>query len=216
MRLAVRSPGGSAAGALLKRPVLVIRVEELAGCLRKFPVPVQFEAQRHQVRQQVVQLGDAAALGMVGGQYGDIFLVFKGGSGEGAQDAFGAALYKYPHAVGVHALKLFYEFNRARHLFEQQVVGTLFVGREIIRGHVGQERYGPRSGRDVFQEFPVRPDGGLYDGRVKSVRHGYLLGLYAQGHELGHGFFHGDALARYHGLQRAVLVGAYDIAVYFF
>ena len=51
---------------------------------------------------------------------------------------------------------------------------------------------------------------------MEGVGHGDLPRFYAQVLEHLHGLFHGFGLAGYHGLQRAVLVGADDIALYLF
>ncbi len=200
---------------ILQRPVAVIRVEELAGVFGVLAVPLQLEAQRHHIGQQVVQLGDAAALGVVGRQDGHVGPVLEGGRGEGAQHALGAALYEGAHAVGVHPLQLLYEFHRAGHLLYQQVVDGLLVGREIIRGHVGEQRHVPGIYRDAFQELAVGSHRGFYDLGMEGVRDRYLSRLYAEAFEQLYRLFHGYFFSGYDGLQRAVLVGADHVALYF-
>ncbi len=184
--------------------------------LRGFAVPLHGDAERRHVGQQVVELGDAAALRVVGGQYGDVVFVLQRGGGEGAQHALGAALYEGAHALGVHALELLYEFHRAGHLLDQHVVDALRVRREEVRGHVGKDLHVGGLYGDVLQELAVGAHGrGHYLG-MESVAHGDLPRLYAQVLEQLHGLLHGLGLAGYHCLQRAVLVGADDVALYFF
>ena len=197
-----------------QRPVLVVRVEEFPAVLRGFAVPLHGDAKRRHVGQQVVEFRDAAALGVVGRQHGDVMFVLQSGGGESAQDALRAALDEGAHAFGVHALQLLDELHGACHLLDQHVVDTLRVRRKKVRGHVGQDLHVGGSDRDVLKELAVRAHGrGHYLG-MKGVAHGYLPRFYAQVLEQLYGLLHGLSLSGYHGLQRAVLVGADDVALY--
>ncbi len=156
-------------GLLLQGPVLVIRIKEFPSGLGFFPVPFNRYAQRRYICQQIVELGYAAALRVVGGEYANVRLVLKRGGGERAQDAFRAALYKGAHSLGVHAFQLPDEFHRARHLLYQHVVYALRILREKISGHVGQYRQVGRLYRYVLEELAVGPHGGLYDIGMEGV-----------------------------------------------
>ncbi len=146
-------------------PILVVRVEEFPSVLRQLAFPFYGDAKGRHIGQQVVELCDTAAFGVVGGQHGDVRLVLQRGGGESAEHAFGAALYKGAHALGVHALQLFYEFHGAGHLFDQHVVDALRVRREEIRGDIGQDLHVRGLDRDVLQELAVRAHGrGYYFG----------------------------------------------------
>ena len=202
---------GSRAGDF-QRPALVVRVEELAAALRGLAFPLYRDAQGRHVGQQVVELGDAAALGVVGGQDGDVRFVLQRGGGESAEHALGAALYESAHALGVHAFKLLDEFHGAGHLLDQHVVDALLVDGEEVRGNVGQDLHVRRFYRDVLEELAVRAHGRRHYFGMEGVAHGDLPRLYAQVLEHLDGGFHGLGFAGYHGLQRAVLVGADDIA----
>ena len=214
-----RGPGRSGRAyrrGRFKRPVLVVGVEELPALPRCFAFPLHGYAEGGHIGQQVVELGDAAALGMVGGQHGDVALVLKRGGSESAQHALGAALDESAHAFRVHPLQLLYEFHRARHLLYQHVVDALVVSREEVRGHVRQDLHVGGLYRYALEEVAVRAHGRLDDLGMEGVAHGDLPRLDAHGLEQAYGFFNGLRLAGYHGLLRAVLVGADDVAFYLF
>ena len=212
----VSRDGDSGRGSCFQGPVLVIRVEEFPAGLRDLAVPFHGEAEGRHIRQQIVEFGYAAALRVVGREYGHVRFVLQRGSSEGAQDALGAALYESAHALGVHALQLPDEFHRARHLLYQHVVNALRVLRKKVGGHIRQYRQVGGLYGYALEELAVGPHGGLDYSGMEGVGHGDLARLYAQVFEPLHGLLHGGGLSGYHGLQRAVLVGADDVAVYFF
>ncbi len=106
--------------------------------------PIQMDAGRNEVGEQVVKFHDTAFFGVVGSQHFDVFLVGQGVGGQSGKYAFGAAFHEQAHTGIVGGLQLFNPFHGVGNLRDHKVFDFFRVGRIEFRRHVGGNGHGGR------------------------------------------------------------------------
>ena len=168
-------------------------------------------AQRGELGERATQRGQAAGLGMIGGD-GGVGALAEGAANKAGLSPLGSDLDEGPHAVGVHPLDHRDVPHRSGDLLAQQPHDGFAVRRVVVAGHVGEDRDARNVERNVPQMLGQRLASGSHDLGVEGVTHRERPGVDALSGEALRGGFDGDAAASDDRLGGAVLIGAHGVS----
>ena len=200
-------------GGVARYPVYKSGVKSGVVAVHIGTVPIQVDAGRDEVGEQVVKFHNTAFFGVVRGQDFDVLLVGQGVGGQGGKHAFGAAFHKQAYAGIVSGLQLFNPFHGVGNLRDHKVFDFLRIGRIEFRRHVGGNGHRRRVEFQRVQERAVLRHSGANDGGVESVRNRNLHCLNTHIRKHFNRVVNRFGGAGDYGLRRAVFVGYGHVTV---